>query len=359
MRLAHYFGLICVIRVNPRLIEFLLVPKMIEPLLQDKFARTIKDLRISVTDRCNFRCFYCIPDEHIVWKRKQELLTYDEIFLVSEIAVGLGVEKLRLTGGEPLMRNDLELLITRLSKIPGLRDLAMTTNGAGLKMRASALRSAGLNRITISCDSLKPETFKTITRRDALQSVLDGIEVTLRAGFPPPKINCVVIRGMNDGEVADFADFARATGVCVRFIEYMPLDNGHQWNRQMLVGGREVLQRIEERHKLVPIDRNSPCETALKYAFADGAPGEIGIIAPVTMQFCGACSRLRLTADGNLRTCLFSMVDHNIRALVRRGEPRDQIGQFMIDTVLKKKAGHRINEPDFIQPPRTMSFIGG
>jgi len=181
----------------------------------------------------------------------------------------------------------------------------------------------------------------------------------MAAGFPPPKINCVVIRGMNDDEVADFADFARAKDVCVRFIEYMPLDNGHQWDRKMLVGGREVLQRIEERHKLVPIDRNSPSETALKYTFADRAPGEIGIIAPVTMPFCGACSRLRLTADGNLRTCLFSMVDHNIRELVRRGETRDQIAQFMIDTVLKKKAGHRINEPDFVQPPRTMSFIGG
>ncbi len=185
---------------------------MILPSLQDKFGRTIKDLRISVTDRCNFRCFYCIPDEKIVWKRKQELLTYDEITLVSEIAVGLGVEKLRLTGGEPLVRKDIELLIMRLSKIPGLCDLAMTTNGTGLKKRASALRSAGLNRITISCDSLKPETFKTITRRDALQSVLDGIEATMAAGFPPPKVNCVVIRGMNDDEVAYFADFARATG---------------------------------------------------------------------------------------------------------------------------------------------------
>jgi cyclic pyranopterin phosphate synthase len=332
---------------------------MIEAFLQDKFGRTIKDLRISVTDRCNFRCFYCIPDEHIVWKRKQELLTYDEIVLVAEIAVGLGVEKLRLTGGEPLVRKDIERLIARLSKIPGVRDLAMTTNGAGLNRRASALKSAGLDRITISCDSLKPETFKTITKRDALQSVLDGIDATMAAGFPPPKVNCVVIRGMNDDEVADFADFARAKGVCVRFIEYMPLDNGHQWDRQMLVSGREVLQRIEERHKLVPIDRDSPSETALKYAFADGAPGEIGIIAPVTMPFCGACSRLRLTADGNLRTCLFSMVDHNIRDLLRRGEARDRIAQFMIDTVLKKKAGHRINEPDFIQPPRTMSFIGG
>lgn len=332
---------------------------MILPSLQDKFGRTIKDLRISVTDRCNFRCFYCIPDENIVWKRKQELLTYDEIVLVCEIAVTLGVEKVRLTGGEPLLQKDLELLIARLAKIPGLRDLAVTTNAAGLKRRAFALRSAGLNRITISCDSLKPETFKAISKRDALQSVLGGIEATMTAGFPPPKINCVVIRGMNDDEVADFADFARATGVSVRFIEYMPLDNGHQWGRRMLVGGREILQRIQERHQLVSIDRDSPSETARKYAFADGAPGEIGIIAPVTMPFCGACSRLRLTADGNLRTCLFSMVDHNIRKLLRRGATRDQIAQFMIDTVLKKKAGHRINEPDFVQPPRTMSFIGG
>lgn len=333
---------------------------MIESVLKDKFARSIRDLRISVTDRCNFRCFYCIPDEDlIVWKRKEELLTYDEIVRISEIAVSLGVDKLRITGGEPLVRQDLESLIERLAKIPGVRDLAMTTNAAGLKRRASAFRSAGLDRITISCDSLKPETFKKITRRDALRPVLEGIDATMATGFPPPKINCVVIRGMNDDELADFADFARGTGVCVRFIEYMPLDNRHQWERRLLVGGREIVRRIEYRHKLVPIRRDSPSETALKYAFADGSPGEIGIIAPVTMPFCGACSRLRLTADGNLRTCLFSMVDHNVRDHLRRGETRDQIARFMMDTVLKKKAGHRINEPDFIQPPRTMSFIGG
>ena len=332
---------------------------MNEGLLRDKFARTIRDLRISVTDRCNFRCFYCIPDEDITWKRKQELLTYEEIILVAEIAVGLGVEKLRLTGGEPLVRRDIEYLVEELAKIPGVRDLALTTNGDGLKDRAAALRSAGLTRITISCDSLKPETFKVITRRDALQSVLDGIEAVIAAGFPAPKVNCVVIRGLNEDEVADFADFARDTGVSMRFIEYMPLDNGHQWDRSMLVGGREVIDRIQKRHQLVPVQRDTPSETALRYVFADGAPGEIGIIAPVTMPFCGECSRLRLTADGNIRTCLFSMVDHNIRDRLRRGETREQIAQFIIDTVLKKEEGHRINEADFIQPPRTMVFIGG
>jgi cyclic pyranopterin phosphate synthase len=169
----------------------------------------------------------------------------------------------------------------------------------------------------------------------------------------------VVIRGLNDDEVADFADFARETGVSMRFIEYMPLDNAHQWDRNMLVGGREVIQRIEQRHKLVPVQRDAPSETAVRYAFADGAPGEIGIIAPVTMPFCGECARLRLTADGNLRTCLFSMTDHNIRDRIRRGDSREEIAQFMIDTVLKKEEGHRINEPDFVQPPRTMVFIGG
>jgi cyclic pyranopterin phosphate synthase len=332
---------------------------MSEGKLKDKFNRTIRDLRISVTDRCNFRCFYCIPDENIVWKRRGELLTYEEIVLISETAVGLGVEKLRLTGGEPLVRRDIEFLVEHLAKIPGVTDLAMTTNADGLRDRARGLRAAGLDRLTISCDSLKPEVFTQITRRDALHSVLDGIEAAMEAGFPPPKINCVVIRGLNDTEVADFADFARATGVSIRFIEYMPLDNGHHWDRNLLVGGREVIKRIEERHALVPISRDTPSETALRYAFADGAQGEIGIIAPVTMAFCGACSRLRLTADGNLRTCLFSMTDHNIRDLVRRGDTREQLAEFMIATVLKKEAGHRINEPDFVQPPRTMSFIGG
>jgi cyclic pyranopterin phosphate synthase len=328
-------------------------------LLKDKFNRVIRDLRISVTDRCNFRCFYCIPDEDIVWKRRQELLTYEEIILIAEVAVELGIEKLRLTGGEPLVRRDIEFLIEKLARIPGVRDLALTTNAHGLSERAATLRAAGLTRITISCDSLKREVFEQITRRDELQSVLDGIEATMKAGFPPPKINCVVIRGLNDEEVADFADFARRTGVSMRFIEYMPLDNGHQWDRNLLVGGREILQRIEERHTLVPVHRDAPSETALRYRFADGARGEIGIIAPVTMAFCGACSRLRLTADGNLRTCLFSMIDHNIRDRIRRGDTREEIARFMIETVLKKEAGHRINEPDFIQPPRTMSFIGG
>jgi cyclic pyranopterin phosphate synthase len=332
---------------------------MIEGLLKDRFARTVRDLRISVTDRCNFRCFYCIPDEDIVWKRRQELLTYEEIIVVAEVAAGLGVDKLRLTGGEPLLRRDIEYLIEKLSAIQGVRDLALTTNGDGLKERAAGLRAAGLSRITISCDSLKPETFKQITRRDALGSVLDGIEATIAAGFPAPKINCVVIRGMNEDEVADFADFARSTGVAMRFIEYMPLDNGHQWDRGLLVSGREIVERIEQRHRLAPSARSSPSETASRYVFADGARGEIGIIAPVTAPFCGACSRLRLTADGNLRTCLFSMTDHNIRDRIRRGDDRRELAQFMIDTVLKKEAGHRINEPDFIQPPRTMSFIGG
>jgi cyclic pyranopterin phosphate synthase len=332
---------------------------MTDGLLKDKFGRTIRDLRISVTDRCNFRCFYCIPNEEIVWKRRQELLTYEEIILLAEIAASLGVHKLRLTGGEPLVRRDVEFLIEHLAAIPGVKDLALTTNGDGLKERAKTLKAAGLTRITISCDSLKPEVFKQITRRDALQSVLDGIEAVIEAGFPPPKINCVVIRGLNDDEVADFADFARSAGVSMRFIEYMPLDNGHQWDRQLLVGGREVIERIQQRHKLVPLQRDTPSETAQRFVFADGAPGEIGIIAPVTMPFCGQCSRLRLTADGNLRTCLFSLIDHNIRDRIRRGDSREELAQFMVDTVLKKEEGHRINEPDFIQPPRAMVFIGG
>ncbi|HKG21505.1 MAG TPA: GTP 3',8-cyclase MoaA [Blastocatellia bacterium] len=332
---------------------------MTEGLLKDKFGRTIRDLRISVTDRCNFRCFYCIPNEDVVWKRKSELLTYEEIVTLAEVGAGLGIEKLRVTGGEPLVRRDIEHLIEKLSRIPGVRDVALTTNGDGLGERARRLRDAGLDRITISCDSLKPETFKLITKRDALRSVIEGIEGVLAAGFPPPKINCVVIRGMNDGEVADFADFARETGVSVRFIEYMPLDNGHKWDRSLLVGGREVLDRIRERHALVPVNRDAPSETALRYGFADGAPGEIGIIAPVTEPFCGACSRIRLTADGQIRTCLFSTIEHSLRDVVRNGASRAEIIDYIESVVFKKEPRHFINDSDFVAPSRSMSFIGG
>lgn len=333
---------------------------MILPIrLNDSYGRAIRDLRISVTDRCNFRCFYCMPTEAMEWKPKPEILTYEEILQLAEIFVSLGINKLRVTGGEPMVRRDLESLVERLARIEGVEDLAMTTNAHFLRGRAKALKQAGLQRITISLDSLEPERFALLTGRNELKTVLEGIDAAMEAGLAPVKVNSVVIRGINDDQVVNFAAFARDKRLHVRFIEFMPLDNGKVWRREMIVPGEEVRQRIQAVYPLEPVSSGNPSETARRWRFADGAPGEVGFINPVTQPFCGHCSRIRLTADGMIRTCLFSTVEHNIKALLRRGAPIEELLDFIVATVAKKEDRHHINDPEFVQPLRTMSCIGG
>jgi cyclic pyranopterin phosphate synthase len=330
-------------------------------LLKDSYNRPIRDLRVSLTDRCNFRCFYCLPHGEPPIAPKEQMLSYEEIEYVCEIFVELGIEKIRLTGGEPMMRQDIEVIIAKLAKLKlrGLRDLALTTNGYFLPDRAQGLKDAGLNRITISLDSLKRDMFRRMTGVDVLDRVLEGLEAAKTAGLQPIKINAVIVRGHNEDEVANFAAFAREHDVKMRFIEFMPLDSGHDWSRDDVVSGREIRQRIEERFLLEPVNVARGSETASRFRFADGAPGEIGIIAPVTEAFCGACSRIRLTADGQIRTCLFSTVEHSLRDVVRDGASRAEIIDFIKGVVLKKEPRHYINEPEFVAPSRSMSFIGG
>jgi cyclic pyranopterin phosphate synthase len=289
------------------------------------------------------------------------MLSYEEIEYVCEIFVSLGIEKIRLTGGEPMMRRDIETIIEKLARLKtsGLRDLALTTNGYFLPDRARGLKAAGLDRITISVDSLKRDVFKQMTGVDVLDRVLAGIAAAKEAGLDPIKVNAVIVRGHNEDEVENFAEFAREHDLKMRFIEFMPLDSGHEWSRDDVVSGREIRNHIAQRFPLVAINVARGSETSSRYRFADGAPGEIGIIAPVTEPFCGACSRIRLTADGQIRTCLFSTVEHSLRDVVRDNASRSEIITFIESVVMKKEPRHYINDPEFIAPSRSMSFIGG
>ena len=327
--------------------------------LADSFGRRITDLRVALTDRCNFRCVYCIPDEHNDWIPRHEILSYEEIETIVRAAVGLGVEKVRLTGGEPLLRRDLPVLVEMLGRIPGIEDFALTTNAFFLPQAAEALRGAGLRRITVSLDSLRGAKFALLTGRDALGKVLDGIAAARAAGLRPIKVNCVVMRGFNHDEVADFAGFARENALSVRFIEFMPLDGRSDWDRNQVVSGAEMLEMIRERYDLVAVDPATPSETARRYRFADGAPGEVGFITTITEPFCDGCSRLRLTADGKLRTCLLSKRSHDIKALVRGGASHDELQQYIREVVLTKEAGHGINVAGFTPSAESMSSIGG
>lgn len=352
--------------------------------LRDSHGRVMRDLRVSITDRCNFRCLYCLPETeeaanfyrsrfdasknprpvaftpiHREWKPKSEILTFEEIVRVVRIAVGLGIEKVRVTGGEPLLRQGVEDLVGSLSSIPGVRDLAMTTNGAMFEQKAEALRGAGLHRISFSMDSLDPANFKKMTGRDGLASVLAGIRRARDLGFAPIKVNAVIIRGINDHEILDLARFARDESLSLRFIEFMPLDSSHAWQKDLVVSGREILARLRDEFDLIAADQSSnPAETARRWTFADGR-GEIGIIAPVSEPFCGHCNRLRLTADGKLRTCLFSLGEHDLKPLLRGGASDGDLADLLCGLVRNKEAGHRIGQADFIQPARTMSCIGG
>jgi len=325
--------------------------------LHDKFGRQITDLRISITDRCNFRCVYCRSADPENYRAHDEILTWPELERLARIFVGLGIRKVRVTGGEPLVREGIEEYIARLYAL-GVEDLSMTTNGHLLAERCERLLAAGLRRINISLDSLDPAKFERITRTKSFATVMRGIDAAQNSRLAPAKINAVLVRGINDDEVEAFAGFARERAVIMRFIEFMPLDADRHWNRGLVVPAAEIYTRIHARWPLeqIPHERS---ETARKYRFADGAPGEIGLIAPVTQPFCGHCSRIRLTADGKLRTCLFSKDDHDLRALLRESASDDDLVTYIRSVVMEKEEGHHINEANFVPPSRTMVFIGG
>ena len=351
------------------------------PPLADSFGRIMRDLRVSLTDRCNFRCLYCLPETEQAanfyrtkfdatrnpnpapfkfpeWKPRSEILRYEEIERLVRLAVQLGIEKIRLTGGEPLLRQGTEDLVAKLSSIPGITDLAMTTNGFLFAGKAHALKAAGLRRISFSLDSLDRDNFKRMTGRSGLDQVLRGISLARELGLHPVKVNAVVIRGLNDHEIEDLAEFARQQDLSFRFIEFMPLDSGRAWQKEVVVPGREILARLQSRFELQPVKSPNLSETARRWKFADGR-GEIGIIAPVTEPFCGHCNRLRLTADGKIRTCLFSLHEHDLKPLLRGGASDATIAETLRGIVWQKEPSHRIGQPDFVQPARTMSCIGG
>jgi len=325
--------------------------------LQDKFGRQITDLRISVTDRCNFRCVYCRSADPENYREHDEILSWKELERLARVFFDLGIRKVRLTGGEPLVRSGAEEFVKVLSGV-GFADLSMTTNGHLLAERCEGLIAAGLHRINISLDSLNPEKFERITRTKSFGSVMRGIDAAQNSRLGPAKVNAVLVRGMNDDEVEAFAEFARERGVIMRFIEFMPLDADRHWSREKVVAAAEVYARINARWPLVQIPHERS-ETARKYRFADGAPGEIGLIAPVTQPFCGHCSRIRLTADGKLRTCLFSKDDHDLRLFLREGASDEDLVKYIRSVVNEKEESHHINDPGFVQPNRTMVFIGG
>lgn len=322
--------------------------------LTDNFGRQITDLRVSITDRCNFRCVYCRSGENDV--PGAERLSFDEYERLVRILVGLGIRKVRVTGGEPLVRPGVAEFLARLKAL-GVRDLSLTTNGFTLAERLDNLVASGLDRINISLDSLKPERFEAITRTKTFDQVMASIEAAQASKLRPVKINAVLVRGLNDDEVEDFAQFARDLNLIMRFIEFMPLDAGHTWTRDRVVTAAEIHERISARWPLVPIEHERS-ETARRYRFADGR-GEIGLVAPVTQPFCGHCSRIRLTADGKLRTCLFSKEDHDLKFLLHGGAGDEEIADEIRAIVAQKEKGHRINEPNFVPPARSMVFIGG
>lgn len=325
--------------------------------LEDSFGRPITDLRISVTDKCNFRCVYCKPEQEFVQRHRDQLLTFEEIERLVSILAPLGVRKIRITGGEPLLRRGIEKMMERIKAAHAQLDLAMTTNAFYLKDRLPDL-VAVLSRINISCDSLRRERFFEMTKVDCLDRVLEAIDLVRQTPIRPIKVNAVVIRGFNDDEVEDFVHFARQKDIVVRFIEFMPLDSGHSWGREQVVPSEEIIEKIARVADLVELPRQYESETAVRYGFVDGR-GEVGVIAPVTQPFCAKCGRLRLTADGHFRTCLFSLTEQDVKAHLRNGSSDAEIEEFVRDVVWKKEERHHINDSDFVQPARSMSFIGG
>jgi len=327
--------------------------------LVDSLGRVHTNLRVSVTDRCNIRCFYCMPAENVRFKPRHELLTFEEIERLVRVAAGLGVDKVRLTGGEPLVRHQLSVLVAKLAAIPGIREIALTTNGILLAEQAAELKRAGLKRLNISLDSLNRDTFFRIARREGLEQVLAGIFAARDAGFGKIRLNAVAIRGLTEPDVVPLVLFARQHGLEMRFIEFMPLDADDNWNNDQVLSGEVIREMIErEIGPLVPHVADDPSQPATDYDFADGV-GRLGFINPVTQPFCHRCNRLRLTAEGQVRNCLFSTEEWDARALLRSGCSQQQLAELLKAAVGAKKPGHGIASDDFIKPARAMYQIGG
>ncbi len=338
--------------------------------LVDRFGRVHRDLRVSLTDRCSLRCAYCMPADGVPWIAKDSILSTDELVRVARVAAGLGITEVRLTGGEPLLRRDVVDVVRRMAEIElssgeGTLEVSLTTNGIRLAELAPALRDAGLARVNVSIDTLRRDRFEALTRRDRLGDVLAGIDAAVEAGFSPLKLNAVPMRGVNDDEFADLVRFAVSKGASIRFIEQMPLDAGHTWSRTEMVTGEEILAALSAEFELRPVGErgSSPAEVFAIGPFgADptaGAAPTLGVIASVTAPFCGACDRVRLTADGQIRNCLFAREESDLLPLLRGGGADEDLARVLVASIAGKRAGHGIDEPGFLQPRRPMSAIGG
>lgn len=332
---------------------------MTNDILIDSLGRVHNNLRISVTDRCNIRCFYCMPDENIRFKPRDEILTFEEIVRFTRVAASQGVNKLRITGGEPLVRAELPALIQQLAQLPNIDDIALTTNGILLADHVDALKQAGLNRLNISLDGLKEETFERIARRRGLARVLEGIFAAREAGFDKIRLNAVAIRGITEDEIVPLGEFARQHDLELRFIEFMPLDADNNWENDQVLSGKMIRHVLEQAFgPLLPTERIDPSQPAVDYRFEDGI-GRIGFINPVTQPFCVDCNRLRITAEGQVRNCLFSVVEWDAREIMRRGGSDEELRQLLHDCIAAKKPGHGIDSPEFVKPERAMYQIGG
>lgn len=329
------------------------------PPLVDRFGRVHSDLRISVTDRCNIRCFYCMPAGAVRFKPRRELLSFEEIERLVSVVARMGVRKLRLTGGEPLVRQDLPRLVAMLDRVPGIEDIALTTNGMLLPDQAESLRASGVRRLNISLDTLDPDRFQQISRREGLEQVLAGIAAAQRVGFDKIKLNAVAIKGLTEPDVVPLGRFARERGLELRFIEYMPLDADGAWQNEQVLSGDEIIEMLQtEFGPLEAIKRDDPSQPATDFRFVDGG-GTVGFINPVTQPFCSDCNRLRLTAEGQVRNCLFSTVEWDARAVLRRGGGDEELADLIRSCVWAKTAGHGINSDEFVKPQRAMFQIGG
>ncbi|HEY4569267.1 MAG TPA: GTP 3',8-cyclase MoaA [Kribbella sp.] len=328
--------------------------------LADRFGRVATDLRVSLTDRCNLRCTYCMPEEGLDWLAKPELLTDDEIVRLVSIAVTrLGVREIRFTGGEPLLRRGIVGIVDRTTALEPRPEVSLTTNGIGLARSAQALKDAGLDRVNVSLDTIRPDTFKQLTRRDRLNDVLAGLEAANQAGLTPVKVNAVLMRGLNDAEAPELLEFCLDHGYELRFIEQMPLDAQHGWDRATMVTADEILDRLADRFELTPADASTRGSAPAESFLVQGGPQTVGIIASVTRPFCGDCDRVRLTADGQVRDCLFARTESDLRTALRAGADDAELADRWRRAMLNKLPGHGINDPSFLQPTRPMSAIGG